>query len=167
VVSRKTHANAGVFELPIDRLALMNGPVTVESRIIGSGHTIVFKFDMPITAAGSVTLIQSSPLGGANAIAEANGNEVAVTLTGVTDNQRVTVSLAGINGGGNATASIGFLVGDVNNTRSVNSSDISAVKARSGQPTTQANFNFDVNVSGAINSSDISAVKARSGSGLE
>ena len=58
---------------------------------------------------------------------------------------------------------MGFLVGDVNNTRSVNSSDISAVKARSGQTTSALNFMFDVNASGAINSSDISAVKARSG----
>ena len=45
----------------------------------------------------------------------------------------------------------------------VNSSDISGVKARSGQATTASNFKFDVNASGAINSSDISAVKARSG----
>ena len=63
----------------------------------------------------------------------------------------------------NPSVSLGFLVGDVNNSRSVNSSDISSVKARSGQTTDATNFKFDVNSSGAINSSDISAVKARSG----
>ena len=65
------------------------------------------------------------------------------------------------------SVSLGFLIGDVNNTRSVNSSDISGVKARSGQGTTIGNFRFDVNATGAINSSDISAVKARSGVTLQ
>ena len=76
------------------------------------------------------------------------------------------ISLDYVNGldtGETVAANIGFLVGDVNNTRSVNSSDISGVKARSGQTTTAANFRFDVNATGTINSSDISAVKARSG----
>ena len=94
----------------------------------------------------------------------AASNDVVVTLTGVPDNQRATVTLNGVNGAvAPFAASIGFLVGDVNNTRSVNSSDISSVKARSGQATTGLNFKFDVNATGAVNSSDISAVKARSG----
>ena len=164
VVSKKIHASAGPFELPIDVPPSIGGP-TVESRSIGSGHTIVFRFDLVITAPGSVSLVQTPPASGAAASSAVTGNEISVTLTGVTDNQRVTISLSGINGiqSASAAATIGFLVGDVNNTRSVNSSDISGVKARSGQPTTNANFRFDVNASGAINSSDISAVKARSG----
>ena len=158
VGSRKTHGTAGVFELPITGLS------TVEPRIIGSGHLLVFQFDIPITSPGTVTLQQYAPASGAVASAVANGNTVVVTLTGVTDNQRIIVSLSAINGVQSAAAaSIGFLVGDVNNTGSINSSDISGVKARSGQSTTAANFRFDVNASGAINSSDISAVKARSG----
>ena len=87
-----------------------------------------------------------------------------VTLTGVPDNRRTTIAVTNVNGTAfSPSAAMGFLVGDVNNTRSVNSSDISGVKARSGQTTTALNFKFDVNASGAINSSDISAVKARSG----
>ena len=83
------------------------------------------------------------------------------------DNTRGTISLNGVNGTMPTFAvSLGFLVGDANNTRSVNASDISGVKARSGQATSIGNFRFDVNVSGAINSSDISAVKARSGLAL-
>lgn len=64
---------------------------------------------------------------------------------GVTDNQQVTISHANINGIQNATASasLGFLVGDINNSRPVNASDIIGVKARSGQPTTAANYKFE------------------------
>lgn len=69
-----------------------------------------------------------------SALAVASGNEVWVTLTGVADN-----------------------------TRAVNASDVSGVKAHSGQPTSALNFKFDVNVPGTISSSDVSAVKARSG----
>lgn len=87
-----------------------------------------------------------------------------MTLPTVPENSRATVSLNGVNGGATTfSASVGFLVGDVNETRAVNSSDISGVKARSGQTTTVLNYKFDLNASGAINSSDISAVKARSG----
>ena len=159
VQSRKTHGTIGSFDVTIDTTQVITGPVTVEPRTIGSGHTIVFQFSGPVTAAGTVSV---SPVG--TATATFSGNEVLVTLTNVPDNQRVTVTLANVNASVNPPAvSIGFLVGDVNNTRSVNSSDISAVKARSGQPTTALNFQFDVNATGAINSSDISAVKARSG----
>ena len=94
------------------------------------------------------------------------GNEVVVTLTSVPNNSRVSVTLngvSGVNGTADVSAVIGFLVGDVNNTRSVNSSDISSIKARLGQTTNLTNFKFDVNVSGAINSLDLSAVKAQSG----
>ena len=103
-----------------------------------------------------------APIG--SATVSASGSEVTVLLTAIPENQRVTVSLSGVNGGATSVqAAIGFSVGDANNTQSVNSSDISGVKARSGQTTTAANFKFDVNISGAINSSDISVVKARSG----
>ena len=163
VVSQKIHGSAGPFELPIAVL-----PLTVESRAIGVGHVIVFRFDIAITSPGNVTLTQTSPAGGAVSSAVAMNNEIRVTLTGVTDNQRVTVSLANINGIQNATASasMGFLVGDVNNSRSVNPGDVSSVKARSGQATTAANFKFDIDTSGSVNASDIAAVKARAELGL-
>ncbi|MEQ1516516.1 MAG: dockerin type I domain-containing protein, partial [Usitatibacteraceae bacterium] len=93
-----------------------------------------------------------------------SGNDVVVTLAGVPDNSRAGVSITNVNNAGiNVSASVGFLIGDVNNTRSANSSDISGVKARSGQTTNASNFKFDVNANGSVNSSDISAVKARSG----
>ena len=160
MLSRKTHG-AGDFDLPIDT-TLVPPAITVEPRAIGAGHTIVFRFNVLVTSAGTVSI---APVG--TATAAISGNDVLVTLANIPDNQRVTVTLANVNGSLNPPpAAIGFLVGDVNNSRSVNSSDISGVKARSGQTTDASNFRFDVNASGAINSSDISAVKARSGLSL-
>jgi Dockerin type I domain len=81
----------------------------------------------------------------------------------VTDNVRATVNLDGVNGSASFSASLGFLVGDVNSSRSVNATDISGIKARSGQTVSETNFRFDLNASGGINATDIAAVKARSG----
>lgn len=131
---------------------------TTQPRVIGAGHTVVFQFNDTITATGKVM----ASAGSASAVISAT--DVVVTLLNIIDNRRASVTLTNVNGAAlNAFAATGFLVGDVNGTRSVNSSDISAIKARSGQPPTSANFQFDVNATGAINASDISAVKARSG----
>ena len=156
--SRKTHGSAGVFDLLIDTQQVQ---ITVEPRDIGSGHTIAYQFNGPVSDAGSAGI---TPVG--SATATSLDNEVIVTLTNIPDNQRATVTLGNVNGSFNPnppSLSLGFLIGDVNNTRSVNASDISAVKARSGQTTDGSNFKFDVNATGSVNSSDISAVKARSG----
>ena len=161
--SRKTHGGAGVFELPIATAVLIGGAVTVEPRTLGAGHMIAFRFNSPISSPGTVSVRDASgaTIGGAGAAHV--GSEVQVSLAGLPDNQRVNITLVGVSGTYDTELALGFLVGDVNNTRSVNSSDISGVKARSGQETNSANFKFDLNASGAINSSDISAVKARSG----
>lgn len=163
VQSRKTHGQAGDFDLLLDTAPIISGPVTVEPRTSGGAHLIVFQFNGLISATGSVSVVGSSGMPIGTSSVTSSGNDVLVTLTGVADNSRATVSLANVNGTLNPSASIGFLIGDVNNSRSVNSSDISSVKARSGQTTDATNFKFDINASGAINSSDISAVKARSG----
>ncbi len=158
VVSRKTHGAAGAFDLPVDSTVTLGGAVTVESRIIGSGHSVIFQFSVPVISVDAVT----TSVGAATTTLV--GNDVVVTLTGVPDNRRARITMTNVNGvGANAEASMGFLVGDVNNSRSVTAADISGVKARSGQTTSALNFKFDVNATGAINASDISAVKARSG----
>ena len=159
VVSRKTHGAAGIFDLSIDTLVPITGAVSVEPRNIGAGHIIVFQFNVPVATTGNLTV---APLGTGAAVASCF--EVMVTLANVPDNRRTTISLGNVNGTAvNVAASIGFLVGDANSTGSVNSSDISGVKARAGQATNAANFKFDVNASGTINPADVSAVKARSG----
>ena len=163
VQSRKTHGTVGDFDVLIDKAALISGLVSVEPRVIDAGHLFVFQFDGPVNTFASVAATDAAGTPVGSASATTIGNDVRVLLTGVIDNSRVKIALTGVNGNVDVSVAMGFLVGDVNNTRSVNSSDISAVKARSGQTTTALNFQFDVNASGAINSSDISAVKARSG----
>lgn len=161
VQSRKTHGSTANFNIPIDTVPVIGGAVSMEPRAIGAGHKLVFQFNDTVMATGSVATV------GASAVSAIAGNEVIVTLNGISDNQRASVSLTGVSSVNgtttNAFAALGFLVGDLNNTRSVTASDISSVKARSGQPTNSANFRFDVNASGNIDSLDISAVKARSG----
>ena len=166
VFSRKIHGAAGAFDLPIDISQAITGSVTVEPRVIGSGHSIFFRFDAAIATAGVLEVVD-----GANALVNASaahaGTDVVVSIPALADNRRVTVSLSGVAGASGLLnlppVSMGFLVGDVNNTRSVTASDISGVKARSGQTATALNFKFDVNATGAISAADISAVKARSG----
>ena len=163
VKSRKTHGGAGNFDMPIDTSQLITGAVTVEPRVIGSGHTIVYQFDGPVIVPGTAFIV---PVGAA--VASYLGNEVFVTLTNVPDNQRVTITIVNVNGAVTPTpVSLGFLIGDVNNTRKVDANDVSATKARSGQTTTSLNFQFDVNASGVVSAADISAVKVRSGQSLQ
>jgi YVTN family beta-propeller protein len=164
VQSRKAHAAAGAFDLAIDTTQPIGGPVTVEPRAIGTGHQIVFQFNVPVNSIGAASAIDGAGAPAGTVTASMAGSEAIVTLTGVPDNQRVTVSVFNVNGIGlNATASLGFLVGDVNNSRSVTATDILQVKGRSGQVTDATNFRFDLNASGSITASDILAVKGRSG----
>ena len=166
VVSRKSHGSAGTFDLALDSSIALNGAVSTEPRTIGAGHQIVFRFSGPVTQVGIAAAIDSASVAIGTVSAAVNpttNTEVIVTLTGIADNQRLTVSLNGVNETINASVSIGFLVGDINNSRTVNSSDITGVKARSGQTTDASNFAFDLNASGSVNASDILAVKARSG----
>ncbi|MEO5677219.1 MAG: choice-of-anchor D domain-containing protein, partial [Usitatibacter sp.] len=163
VVSRKTHGTVGDFNLPIDAAQPLNGAITVEPRMISTGHQLVFQFNAPITVSGSASALDPSSLPvGSVAVASAS-NEVIVTLTGVPDNKRLTVSLTGVNGSGSAAASLAFLLGDVRESRSVTAGDILPTKARTGQAANAANFAYDVDLSGAIAANDLLTIKAASG----
>jgi hypothetical protein len=185
VVSRKTHGASGAFDIVIDLAQAIGGAITVETRAIGAGHTIVFHFNGPVSAAGTASCIDAAMAPVGTASAAISGNDVVVTLTGVPDNQRVTISLAGVSGNASGAAApgvqaklasaqtiasvgaaVGFLVGDVNNSRSATATDILQVKGRSGLLVDATNFQYDLNLSGAVTASDILAVKGRSGIAL-
>ena len=168
IQSRKTHTGIGVFNIDIAATALPNDPVTVEPRVIGSGHLVVFQFNNQVAVPGAVTVIDavtSTSISGATPAV--SGNELVVNIPSLAENQRVVITIDGVNGiAAPMSARIGFLMGDVTNSRAVNASDISAVKARVGQPANLTNFRFDVNTNGSISAQDVSTVKARAGSRL-
>jgi hypothetical protein len=168
VQSRKTHGSAGTFDLAIDRAQIITGSVTVEPRLTGASHQIVFEFNNPVTSLTGVSTVDSAMVTGLGSpMATFSGNEVTVVLTGaVLDNKRLTIQLTGVNGTLDTSVSLGFLVGDVNNSRSVTSADILQVKGRSGLTTDLSNFIYDLNASGSITSADILQVKGRSGTSL-
>ena len=165
VQSRKTHG-ALTFDLLVDTTPTIAGPVTVEPRVAGAGHLIVFQFNAPISATGSVSLVGRSGTPFDLPTITSSGNNISVTLTNIVDRDRVTITLSGVNGAVNASASLGFLVGGVNGSGVVEVSDVSAVKARSGQASDATNFKYDVFPTGAITSVDILVTKARLGRSL-
>ncbi len=170
VVSRKVHGTEGPFSLPLATGVAINAAsgLTVESRLIGTGHTIVFQFSETITSAGTVTAVDAAAANIANSVSF-TGNEVTVTLTVVADKSRATITLANVNGTGAGVTfpvSMGFLVGDQNGSYFVDAGDIGVIRGRSGQTTTAINFRGDFNSSGAIDGGDISTVRARSGNSL-
>ena len=163
VVSRKTHGVAGDFELPIDTAQPITGAVTVEPRMIGGGHSVVFKFNSSVNVPGAVS-VRDEANATVNASSVATGADVVVTVPVIADNKKVTITITGVNGGLNTSpAAIGFLIGDINNSRSVTTADVAGVKARAGLATTQLNFKHDVNLSGTVTAADISITKARLG----
>ena len=138
VQSRKIHTlGSATFDLPIATGLGILGPITFESRHVGTGHLLVFQFNSPIMQAGSVTVVDTNAaaIGMANtALNMNNANEVLVTLSGIPDNKRVTVTLDNVNGVSNPfVVSLGFRLGDTNNSGTITGTDVSSVKARAGQ----------------------------------
>ena len=162
--SRKTHGNGiGVQDLPLLN-APINGAFTVEPRIAGSGHQIVFRFTNTVTSVTGVSITDASSVAVGNPVIGFFGNDLVLTLGGIGDMTRVTVSVTGVNGfvGLNASRTVGFLVGDMNGSRAVTAADIAGIKSRKGITIDNSNFQFDINLSGAIDNADVSVAKARS-----
>ena len=132
--------------------------------MIGAGHKLIFHFDNPINALGSVAALDKFMAPAAMASATIAGNDVVVTLTGVSDSQRLTVLLEGLNGIFKASTSIGFLVGDINSSGAVNAADIVAVKAHiPGGAINSTSFIFDLDANGSFVLLDGILVKSRAG----
>ncbi len=165
VQSRKLHGSVGEFDIAIDTSVTVDGNVVVEPRMTEGGgvHRVVFQFSRAVESVAAVSAQDGNAMSIGSPTAAISGSEVTVTLSGVPDATRVSVQLSGVNGTLTVAAAMGYLVGDLNNTRSVSSSDISAIKQRSGMAVDGSTFKYDVNLSGTIGSSDISAVKVRSG----
>jgi len=162
-VSRKTHGNAGTFDIDLP----LTGTPGIESR--GSGdansHQLIVSFPSPVTFSSATVQSGSATVESA----AATGSQVTVNLANVANAQRLTIALSGVSDGSSTTEIIvpmSVLLGDVNGSAVVTASDIGQAKAQSGEPVSQANFRSDVNANGAITASDVGLVKSRSGNSL-
>lgn len=162
VASIKTHGAAGTFGVPIDYTLPITGSVSVEPRS-GPNFTIVFSFNGPITAPGTVTMVDQSAAAVGSASLTFSGNQVTVNATGVPNAKRATISLTGVNGTLNASASMAFLNGDIDGGRSVNVLDVIAAKVNSAKPISNQYFRSDLDFNGTINVIDVIAAKVKSG----
>ena len=132
-------------------------------------HKIVFRYNQALSAIPQVSVFDKAQQSIGQAAVTYGTNTLLVTLTNIPDATRVRIDVqaSGPNDTLQSTVTMGFLIGDGNGTGSVNASDISGVKARSGFSTDMSNFRFDMNLTGSINAADISAIKARSGRTLD
>jgi hypothetical protein len=162
VVSRKTHGEAGPFDIALP----LTGDPGIECRTgaPNSSYTLVFTFATPVTNCGTLTGATGSVAAGFNP------NECIASLTDVPDQAFTTVTLEDVvddaANTGDVSVTFGLLVGDTNASGAVNSTDIGETKTQSGEVATASNFRQDVTVNGVINSSDIGVVKSRSGNGF-
>lgn len=163
VVSRKTHPNAGTFDVELPSA----GSPGIECRTGGTtnSHTLVFTFT------NNVTVQNASVTAGTGSVTNfvVVGNVVTVDLTGVTNAQTITITLSNVNDGTNTSdveAAMSVLAGDTNADKFVDSIDTSQTKSQSGHPVTALNCREDVNVDGFIDAIDVSFVKSKSGSSL-
>lgn len=164
VTSNKTHGgiNFGI------NLPLNNSGVECRTGGANGDFQLIFDFANPIANVSAVAVT-----GGTGSVSNTqliNGNYV-VSLTGVTNAQRISVTLSGItDSAGNTvsslTAGMGVLAGDTTGDGIVNSADIAQTKSKSGQGVDATNFRNDVTVDANLNSADIALVKSKSGTGL-
>jgi hypothetical protein len=162
-VSRKTHGNAGSFDIELPQTSKPG----IECRSGGAtnDYTIVFTF------ANNVSVGGASVTSGAGTVSNFSvmGSQVIMNLTGVSNAQIIVVTLAGVSDGintRNVQAIMGALVGDTTGDGFVNSADISQAKSQSGNMVTNSNFREDLDADGFLNSADIALVKSKSGTAL-
>ena len=161
-VSRKMHG-AAVFDIALP----LTGTAGIECRTggVNSNHQVIMTFP------SAVTLTSASITTGTGSVSSftVNGGQVTVNLTGVSNAQRIVITLFGVSDGtntSNVSIPMGVLLGDTSGNGSVNASDVSLTKVKSGQAIDASNFRADVTVNGSINASDVSSVKLKSGTAL-
>jgi hypothetical protein len=160
VASRKTHTGVGDFDID---LTTGNG---IECRSGGANgdYELVFTFATPLTSVGGASITTGSGSVASSQIDSTDAHNYIVSLTGVTNAQRITVGLTNVtdsSGGSSAVvpASMGVLLGDVNGSGRVDAADVSSVRQQTLQPITTSNFQEDVNLSGRIDAADVSVVR--------
>lgn len=164
-VSRKSHGDRGTFDINLP----LAGNLGIECRAgaTPASHQIVATFVSPATFSSvSVTSgigqVESTSSNG-------DGSQVTVNLQNVSNAQTVGITFFNFAHGSftaDITFPIGILLGDTTGNGSINSSDVSLVKSKSGQFADALSFRTDVTTNGQINATDVSIVKSGSGTSL-
>jgi hypothetical protein len=163
LVSRKTHGNAGTFDVDLP----LNGKLGIECRAAGAGgnHTLIFTFT------NNVSVQSASVTSGSGRVTNFTvvGNQVTVNLTGVSNAQTFVVTLSQVSEGMNTSdvqATMGVLLGDVNSSGFVDGNDVSAVQSHTRQSADNTNFRYDVNTDGLIDGNDVSITQGQTRTAL-
>jgi kumamolisin len=144
----------------------LTGNEGVECRRVNGSLSLVFTFVQPVVSGDADVTDGTGSVGNVSF----SGDTMTVTLTGVTDVQKLTVTVDEINGtDASDSVTFGVLEGDVNGDGIVNSLDFLAVTNDSGYGSGQSGFNprADVTCDGIVNSLDFLVVRNRSGYGLQ
>ena len=162
VVSRKTHGS-----LPFDIALPLTGTPGVECRSGGATND----YQVIATFATSISVGNVNVTSGTGSAVNATNDfgRFTVNLTGVISAQTIVTTLFGVTDGVNTNdvmLPMAVLLGDTTGNGSVNASDVSLTKLKSGQAVDATNFRNDVTVNGSINASDVSLVKSKSGTAL-
>ncbi len=155
-VSRKTH-NAVDHDISV-----VTSTATEDRQ--GGPTTVVVTFDKNIQQVTG-TNADVVPSSGSVSSLNVNGDELTITLSGVTDASKLNILFPGIATDGSPLLVVtenlcfGALVGDTNEDSSTNVLDLVVVRNNLNQATTGANFRSDVNADGAVNVLDLVAVR--------
>jgi hypothetical protein len=162
VVSRKTHGNAGPFDVDLP----ITGNPGIECRSGGPNgdYTVVFNFANPLANVAGASVTNGTGSVVSDNIDPTDTHRYVVNLTGIANVQVITISLTNVaDSAGNfssaVSAQMGVLLGDVNASRRVDAADVSLVRQQTLQPVTSSNFRADINASGRIDAADVSIAR--------
>ncbi len=171
VLSRKTHGAGGpTYDINLP----LTGTAGVECRSGGASnvHQVIMTFPFPVAVASASVTPDPNVPGATGSVSgySVSGSQVTVNLTGVSNAQTIVITLTNVSDGTNTTPSVttrmGILLGDTTGNGSVNASDVSLTKLKSGQSVDATSFRTDVTVSNSINATDVSTVKLKTGTAL-
>jgi RHS repeat-associated protein len=164
-VSRKTHGNAGTFDLNLP----LTGTPAIECRSGGASSA----YQVVVTFPSAISFGSASVTTGTGTISSMSVNgdatEITINLTGVSNQQTIVISLSSVTDGSitnDVAVGMRVLIGDTNADGFTDAIDDSQTKSQSGNSVTSANFREDVNVDGFIDAIDDAFVKSKSGTAL-
>lgn len=163
VVSRKTHGNAGTFDINLPE----TGAPGIECRSggVSNDYALVFTFTNNVSVESASVTRGSGNVTTFSVI----GNQVTVNLTAVANAQSIIVTLGKVNDGFNTSdleATMGVLLGDVTANRLVDGNDVSGVQSHTRQPVDNTNFQYDVTTNGVIDGNDVSITQGQTRTSL-